>query len=187
MRKVCLITGLSVVSLLVLGGAAGHAQIVAPVPYQQTIPWGNIVTAVIQEWIVPVIPILWMAIVTILSAIITKLFGPYAKQLIGYLNDNRVAAAAIRALNYGFGAIEGATTDKQLSVGEMNAVLNAAVAFALKNEPAFVHWAGTNIRAYIYAHMAPLDAVPPSAAAPQLGITISPSDGAPGAVAPKAA
>lgn len=161
LKRVSLTSGLLLVSTAVAWAQSTAVQVgVTPVPSGI---W-------VDDFLQAVEPALVAVILSLAVTYLGKIGKPWATGLANAIKDSRVQGAAKRAIDYGVGAVENATKNTVWDIPTTNAVLNAAVQYAIKIEPAFSEWTADQIKAYVYAHLAPLDAVPADASAVKVGL-----------------
>ena len=127
-------------------------------PAAVVLPWG--------AWLSAALASLGSISIAILSFVVAKWAPAYVKVL---LTDDLIS----KAVNYGFGAVEGAVAGKTLTLEATNSVLAAAEQYAVAQAPAISKWIGANLRPLFLARLSALGAVPADASAASTGAAVS--------------
>ncbi|SNB83131.1 hypothetical protein SAMN06265338_12429 [Rhodoblastus acidophilus] len=122
------------------------------------IPWG--------DWLSSLLASVASLAIALLSFVVAKWAPAYVKVL---LTDDLIS----KAVNYGFGAVEGAVAGKTLSLSTTNLVLAAAEQYAVSSAPAISKWLGANLRPLILAKLSALGVVPADATAEATGAAVA--------------
>nr|WP_141098360.1 hypothetical protein [Rhodoblastus acidophilus] len=112
------------------------------------------------------LPLVASLAIALLSFVVAKWAPAYVKVL---LTDDLIS----KAVNYGFGAVEGAVAGKTLSLSTTNLVLAAAEQYAVSSAPAISKWLGANLRPLILAKLSALGVVPADATAEATGAAVA--------------
>jgi hypothetical protein len=122
------------------------------------VPWG--------AWVSSALASLGSIAVALLSFIVAKWAPAYVRVL---LTDDLIC----KAVNYGFGAVEGAVAGKTLTLETTHSVLAAAEQYAVASAPAISKWLGANLRPLILAKLSALGVVPADASAASIGAMVA--------------
>jgi len=138
----------------VIGLAPAYAETASTI----VVPWG--------DWLSSLLASVASLAIALLSFVVAKWAPAYVKVL---LTDDLIS----KAVNYGFGAVEGAVAGKTLSLSTTNLVLAAAEQYAVSSAPAISKWLGANLRPLILAKLSALGVVPADATAEATGAAIA--------------
>jgi hypothetical protein len=100
--------------------------------------------------------------------------GVVAKWAPAYVKSLLTEQVITNAVDYAFGAVAGAIKGRELDLATTNALINAAVSYAVANEPKIAAWLGGALRPAILAKLSSLGAMPASASAADVGAAIAP-------------
>lgn len=141
---------------LLLAPLAAFAQAVTA-PAGVSIPWG--------EWVVSLLN----GLASVLAAALIWLVSKYVPSLAQSFLTN---SAIENAVNYGFGAVEGAVQGKALTVSSTNGVLTSAETYLVAHAPAAAAWLGAMIRPTLLAKLSSLGVLPAEVSASVTGAII---------------
>jgi len=121
------------------------------------IPWG--------DWLKEILVSVAALAVSALSYVVAKWAPAFVKTLV---TDDLIA----KAVNYGFGAVEGVVAGKTLTLETTNSVLYAAESYALSMAPTVSKWLGDNLRPVLLAKLAALGVLPAEVSADSTGAAV---------------
>jgi hypothetical protein len=123
------------------------------------VPWG--------QWVTKALTSAESVAVAIVAAVVAKWAPAYVKSL---LTEQVIG----NAVDYAFGAVAGAVKGKELDVATTNALIDAAVHYAVVNEPKIAAWLGGALRSAVLAKLSALGVAPVAATAAQVGASLPP-------------
>jgi hypothetical protein len=137
-------------AVLFLGSMPAHAADASDV----VVPWG--------AWLSSILSSIVSLAVAVASYVVARWAPAYLKL---FLTNDLIT----KAVNYGFGAVEGAVAGQTLDIKTANAVVSAAANYAVQAEPRFAAWLGANLMPTILAKLSSLGVLPAEASAANTG------------------
>jgi len=142
---------------LILGFAPANAAD-ATVSTDVIVPWG--------AWLSSLLTSVVSLAITLLSYVVAKWAPTYVKV---FVTDDLIS----KAVNYGFGAVEGAIAGKELDIKTANAVIASAANYAIQSEPKIAAWLGANLMPTILAKLSALGVLPADTSAANTGAGVT--------------
>ena len=144
--------------IVLFGWIPAHAADAAASSSDVVVPWG--------VWLSSLLASLVSIAVAGFSYVVARFAPAYLKL---FLTNDLIA----KAVNYGFGAVEGAVAGQVLDVKTANAVVSAAANYAVQAEPQFAAWLGANLMPTILAKLSALGVLPADASAANTGAGVT--------------
>ncbi|MBB4199031.1 hypothetical protein CCR94_16190 [Rhodoblastus sphagnicola] len=147
-----------VVICVILGFTPANAADAAAASTDVVVPWG--------AWLSSALASIVSIAITFLSYAVAKWAPAYVKV---FVTDDLIS----KAVNYGFGAVEGAVAGKSLDIKTANAVIASAANYAVQSEPLIAKWLGANLMPTILAKLSALGVLPADASAANTGAGVT--------------
>lgn len=119
--------------------------------------WGDWLSAALS-WLEPIV-------ITAAGLAVTALAGRVGGPLAGLASSQVLDKLIAEAIDFGFGAINGAVKGKTLDVTTNNAILNAATSYVVAKAPELAAKYADTLRAHLFSKLSAAGSVPANSTA----------------------